>query len=39
MTMVKGMLKYVLGAVGVQEVRWDMHGTGLVGQFTFFYGK
>jgi hypothetical protein len=31
-------IKYKLDLVGVQEVRWDRHGTKTAGQYTFFYG-
>jgi hypothetical protein len=34
----KEILKYKLGLVGVQEVRWD-RGTETAGEYIFFYGK
>jgi hypothetical protein len=41
MTFAKGILKYKLDLVGVQEVRWDGGGTEPVGEYTsiYFYGK
>jgi hypothetical protein len=33
------LLKFKLGLVGVQEVRWEGGGTELTGEYTFFYGK
>jgi exonuclease III len=35
----RGISKYKLDLVGVEEVRWDRFGTELAGQYTFFYGK
>jgi hypothetical protein len=32
-------LKYKLGSVGVQEVKWDGGGTEPAGEYTFLYGK
>jgi hypothetical protein len=38
-TVAKGISKYELGLVGVQEVRWDRGGTEPAGEYIFFYGK
>jgi hypothetical protein len=39
-TVSKELLKYKLGLVGVQEVRWEGGGTKPTGEYTFFfYGK
>jgi hypothetical protein len=38
-TVSKELLKYKLGLVGVQEVRWEGGGTEHAGEYTFFYGK
>jgi hypothetical protein len=29
----------MLDLVGVQDVKWDRHGTNSAGKYTFFYGK
>jgi hypothetical protein len=39
MTVAKEILKYKLGLVEVQEVRWDGGGTEPEGEYTCFYGK
>jgi hypothetical protein len=39
MTAARGLAKYKLVLVGVQEVRWDKEGTVTAGKYTFFYGK
>jgi hypothetical protein len=39
MTAAKGISKYKLDLVGVQEVRWGGVGTEPAGEYTFFYGK
>jgi hypothetical protein len=38
-TVAEEVSKYKLDLVGVQEVRWNGHGTEPAGQYTFFYGK
>jgi hypothetical protein len=38
-TVAKGISKYELNLVGVQEVRWDSEGTEPEDEYTFFYGK
>jgi hypothetical protein len=38
LTVVKGLPKYKLDLVGVQEVRWDEGGTEPAGEHTFSYG-
>jgi hypothetical protein len=38
-TSAKGILKYNLDLVGVQEVRWDRNGLEPAGEYTFFYAK
>jgi hypothetical protein len=35
----KEVSKYTLNLVGVQEVRWDRHGTESECEYIFFYGK
>jgi hypothetical protein len=39
MTVVKGLSKYKLELVGVQEVRWNEGGTEPAGEYIFFYGR
>jgi hypothetical protein len=39
MILSKELYKYMLGLVGVQEVRWNRGGTEPAGEYTFFYGK
>jgi hypothetical protein len=39
MTVSEELLKYELGLVGVQEVRWEGAGTEPAWECTFFYGK
>jgi hypothetical protein len=34
-TVAKGMLKYKLDLLGVQEIRWDIGGTEPAGEYTF----
>jgi hypothetical protein len=36
---VEEISKFKLDLVGEQEVRWEGAGTGLAGEYTFFYGK
>jgi hypothetical protein len=38
-TVSKGLSKYKLDLVGVQEVRWEGGGTEPAGEYTFFYRK
>jgi hypothetical protein len=38
-TVSKELIKYKLGLVGVQEVRWEGSVTGPEGEYTFFYGN
>jgi hypothetical protein len=38
-TVAKEISKHKLDLAGVQEVRWDRHGTEPAGQYTFFYGN
>jgi len=35
----RGLGRYKLDVVGVQEVRWDKGGTVREGDYDFFYGK
>jgi hypothetical protein len=39
MTVSRGLARYKLDVVGVQEVRWEGGGTEAAGEYTFFYGK
>jgi hypothetical protein len=39
MTVSRGLARYKLDLLGVQEVRWEGGGTDSVGEYTFFYGK
>jgi hypothetical protein len=38
-TVSKGLSKYKLGLLGLQEVRWEGSGTEPAGEYTFFYRK
>jgi hypothetical protein len=38
-TVAKGISRYKLDLVGIQEVSWDGGGTEPAGEYTFFYGK
>ena len=35
----RGLARYKLDLVGVQEVRWDKEGTVRGGDYKFFHGK
>jgi hypothetical protein len=35
----KGLSKYKLDLVGVQEARWEGGGTEIVGEYSYFYKK
>jgi hypothetical protein len=35
----RGLARYKLELVGVQEVRWDKEGTVIAGDYNLFYGK
>jgi hypothetical protein len=39
MTVLRELSKYKLDKVGVQEVRQEVGGTELAGEYIFFYGK
>jgi hypothetical protein len=39
MTVVRGLARYKLDLVGVQEVRWDEGGTARAGDYTFSMEK
>jgi hypothetical protein len=39
MTVSRELSRYKLDLVGVQEVRWEVSGTKLGGEYTFFCGK
>jgi hypothetical protein len=38
MTVARELVRYKLGLVGVQEVRWDKRGTARSVDYTLFYG-
>jgi len=38
-TVTRGLAKYKLGLVGVQEIRWDKVGTVRTGDYIFFCGQ